>query len=49
MTQILNASGLIPGKNMEQPQSVVDAVLLIMGVGTLAILAFGFVVSRASV
>ncbi|MEO8018464.1 MAG: MFS transporter [Pseudomonadota bacterium] len=44
VTQILNASGLIP-KTMHQPQSVLNAVLLIMGVGTLAILTFGFVVS----
>jgi oligogalacturonide transporter len=44
VTQILNASGLIP-KTLKQPQSVLDAVLIIMGVGTLAILAFGFIVS----
>jgi oligogalacturonide transporter len=44
-TQILEASGLIPGKNVQQPQSVLDAVLLLMGVGTLGILVFGFIVS----
>ena len=45
VTQILDASGLIPGKNVQQPQSVLDAVVLLMGVGTLGILAFGFFVS----
>ena len=45
VTQILDASGLIPGKNVQQPQSVIDAVVLLMGIGTLGILAFGFVVS----
>jgi oligogalacturonide transporter len=45
VTQILEASGLVPGKNVQQPQSVLDAVLLLMGVGTLGILAFGFLVS----
>ncbi len=47
VTQILDSSGLIPGKNVQQPQSVVDAVVLLMGVGTLGILAFGFFVSTA--
>jgi oligogalacturonide transporter len=44
-TQVLEASGLIPGKNVQQPQSVLDAVLMLMGIGTLGILAFGFLVS----
>jgi oligogalacturonide transporter len=44
VTQILDAAGLIPG-TLQQPRSVVTAVLLIMGVGTLGILAFGFFVS----
>lgn len=45
VTQILDASGLIPGRNVQQPQSVLDAVVLLMGVGTLGILLFGFIVS----
>lgn len=45
VTQILDASGLIPGKNVQQPQSVIDAVLMLMAFGTLGILAFGFLVS----
>ena len=49
VTQILDASGLIPGKNVQQPQSVLDAVVLLMGVGTLGILAFGFSSRRGSV
>jgi oligogalacturonide transporter len=44
VTQILDASGLIPG-TLLQPQSVVNTVLLVMGVGTLGILTFGFFVS----
>jgi oligogalacturonide transporter len=44
VTQVLDAAGLVPG-TLVQPQSVLIAVLLIMGIGTLAILAFGFVVS----
>ncbi|HTU65112.1 MAG TPA: MFS transporter [Steroidobacteraceae bacterium] len=44
VTQILDAAGLIPG-TLQQPPGVVTAVLLIMGCGTLGILAFGFVVS----
>jgi oligogalacturonide transporter len=45
VSQILEASGLVPGQNVVQPQSVIDAVVLIMGIGTLGILAFGFFVS----
>ena len=45
VTQMLDASGLIPGKNVQQPQSVIDTVVLLMAVGTLGILAFGFLVS----
>jgi oligogalacturonide transporter len=44
VTQILDASGLVPG-TLVQPQRVVTTVLLIMGAGTLGILAFGFIVS----
>src|SRR4051812_34315960 len=44
VTQILNAAGLVPG-TLQQPRSVVTAVLMIMGLGTLGILAFGFFVS----
>ncbi len=44
VTQILDASGLVPGTTV-QPQSVLDAVLLLMGFGTLGILLFGFIVS----
>jgi oligogalacturonide transporter len=44
VTQILDAAGLVPG-TLLQPRGVIDAVLLIMGVGTLGILAFGFFVS----
>jgi oligogalacturonide transporter len=45
VTQILDASGLVPGRNVQQPQSVIDTVVLLMAVGTLGILAFGFLVS----
>jgi oligogalacturonide transporter len=44
VSQILNAAGLIP-KSLTQPQSVIDAVVYIMGFGVLAVLVFGFVVS----
>ncbi len=44
VSQILDAAGLIP-KSLAQPQSVVDAVVYIMGFGVLAVLVFGFVVS----
>jgi oligogalacturonide transporter len=44
VSQILHFSGLIP-KSITQPDSVVNAVLLIMGFGVLAVLVFGFVVS----
>jgi oligogalacturonide transporter len=44
VTQILDAAGLIPG-TLQQAHSVVMAVLLIMGAGTLGILTFGFFVS----
>jgi oligogalacturonide transporter len=44
VSQILHFSGLVP-KSKVQPDTVVDAVLLIMGVGVLAVLAFGFAVS----
>jgi oligogalacturonide transporter len=44
VTQILDAAGLVPG-TLVQPPSVVSAVLLVMGCGTLGILAFGFFVS----
>ena len=44
VSQILNLAGLIP-KSMSQPQSVVNAVLLIMGVGAIGIMVFGFIVS----
>ncbi len=42
--QILDASGLIPGSRT-QPPEVINTVLLILGVGTLSVLAFGFIVS----
>ncbi len=44
MSQVLNLAGLIP-KSMAQPQSVVNAVLLIMGVGAIGVMVFGFIVS----
>ena len=44
VSQILNFAGLIP-KSASQPDSVVHAVLWIMGFGVLTVLAFGFVVS----
>jgi oligogalacturonide transporter len=44
VTQILDAAGLIPG-TLVQPRGVVTAVLVVMGVGTLGILAVGFFVS----
>jgi oligogalacturonide transporter len=44
VTQILDAAGLVPG-TLAQPAGVVTTVLMIMGIGTLGILAFGFVVS----
>jgi oligogalacturonide transporter len=44
VTQILDAAGLIPG-TLQQPHGVVTTVLLVMGIGTLGILAFGFFVS----
>lgn len=43
-TQILNFAGLIP-KTMAQPASVVTTVILIVAIGPLAIMAFGFLVS----
>ena len=43
-TQILNLSGLIP-KTMTQPSSVVTTVVVILAVGPLAIMLFGFIVS----
>jgi oligogalacturonide transporter len=44
VSQILDLAGLIP-KSMSQPQSVVNAVLLIMGVGAIGVMVFGFIVS----
>jgi oligogalacturonide transporter len=44
VTQILDAAGLVPG-TLVQPHSVVTTVLLVMGIGTLGILATGFFVS----
>jgi oligogalacturonide transporter len=44
VSQILQFSGLIP-KSKVQPESVVDAVLWIMGFGVIAVLVFGFLVS----
>jgi oligogalacturonide transporter len=44
VTQILDAAGLVPG-TLVQPHGVITTVLLIMGIGTLGILAFGFFVS----
>jgi oligogalacturonide transporter len=44
VSQILDIAGLIPKSKM-QPESVIDAVLFIMGIGVLAVLVFGFVVS----
>ena len=44
VSQILNLAGLIP-KSLSQPQSVVNAVLLIMGVGAIGVMVFGFIVS----
>jgi oligogalacturonide transporter len=44
VTQILEASGFIKG-TLVQPPGVLTAILLLMGVGTLGILAFGFIVS----
>ena len=44
VTQVLDAAGLVPG-TLVQPPSVLTAVLLLMGVGTLGILTFGFIVS----
>jgi oligogalacturonide transporter len=44
VTQILDAAGLVPG-TLVQPAGVVTTVLLVMGIGTLSILAIGFVVS----
>jgi oligogalacturonide transporter len=43
-TQILNFAGLIP-KTMNQPDSVVSAVVAIVAIGPLLIMLFGFVVS----
>jgi oligogalacturonide transporter len=43
-TQILNLSGLVP-KTMQQPSSVVTTVVVILAVGPLAIMLFGFIVS----
>ncbi|MBC8026689.1 MAG: MFS transporter [Steroidobacteraceae bacterium] len=44
VTQILNLSGLVP-KTMNQPSSVVTTVVVILAVGPLAIMLFGFIVS----
>jgi len=44
VTQLLDSAGLVPG-TLEQPRGVVSTVLMIMGIGTLGILAFGFFVS----
>jgi oligogalacturonide transporter len=44
VTQILDAAGLVPG-TLVQPHAVVTTVLVVMGVGTLGILAVGFFVS----
>jgi oligogalacturonide transporter len=43
-TQILNLAGLVP-KTMNQPSSVVTTVVVILAVGPLAIMLFGFIVS----
>ena len=44
VSQILDLAGLIP-RSKTQPESVVDAVLWIMGFGVLAVLVIGFIVS----
>lgn len=44
VTQILDAAGLVPG-TLQQPPAVIHTVLLVMGIGTLGILAAGFLVS----
>jgi oligogalacturonide transporter len=44
VTQILDLSGLVP-KTMNQPSSVVTTVVIILAVGPLAIMMFGYIVS----
>ena len=43
-TQILNLAGLIP-KTLNQPSSVVTTVVVILAIGPLAVMLFGFAVS----